>query len=216
MGASGGTVRRKKYASKAYATISGSGKATVSRAETVRSSTAPSSRRRPKKTNVSSMFSPEPKSLEFDDTLSPALPQTPSFLQLNRKSDDGDSVISGGSAKSYDSIGSIRSVSGDGNGDLDSGVTKPKLTEEATKAENSKPRRKESFLRKTLRAAVAGSRSNEIQAMRQQVIDGGGLAATAGVGTLSSWRQVERSAPKHGRRKKVQDLFEQTLEAFTD
>lgn len=52
----------------------------------------------------------------------------------------------------------------------------------------------------------------EIQAMRQHVIESGSVAG----GTFNSWRQVEPSATKPSRRKRVQDLFDQAIEASAD
>lgn len=52
----------------------------------------------------------------------------------------------------------------------------------------------------------------EIQAMRQHVIEGGSVAG----GTFNTWRQVERGTTKPSRRKRVQDLFEQAIDASVD
>ncbi|XP_054732686.1 uncharacterized protein LOC129240739 [Anastrepha obliqua] len=156
-GASGGTVRSKKYASKAYSTMTPSSKTSVTRAQSVMTATAPTSRQRPKKAMAMSLFSPEQDLSKRSEAMSP--PATPLNMQLNksndsltpgtparRASDDGVSISSAGSAKSEE------------NG---VGIAMGKFAEQSAKdtPKKSTQRRKESFLRKTLRAAVAGNRN---------------------------------------------------------
>ncbi|XP_053955014.1 uncharacterized protein LOC128861126 [Anastrepha ludens] len=156
-GASGGTVRSKKYASKAYSTMTPSSKTSVSRAQSVMTATAPTSRQRPKTAMAMSLFSPEQDLSKRSEAMSP--PATPLNVQLNksndsltpgtparRASDDGVSISSAGSAKSEE------------NG-VD--IAMSKFAEQSAKdtPKKSTQRRKESFLRKTLRAAVAGNRN---------------------------------------------------------
>lgn len=166
-GASGGGVRSKKFMPKAYATISSNSKsATVSRTQSLMTATAPTSRRRPKKAMAESLFSPEQDLLEPCEMLSP--PTSPLSLQLNKSNtndmvspgtperrpsaEGGASLASGGSGKSGNSGNSGGSGSGSG------GAT-PKSSEKTQKATKigTTPQRKESFFRKTLRAAVAGT-----------------------------------------------------------
>uniref|UniRef100_A0A0A1WSM5 Ankyrin repeat domain-containing protein SOWAHC n=1 Tax=Zeugodacus cucurbitae TaxID=28588 RepID=A0A0A1WSM5_ZEUCU len=170
-GASGSSVRNKKYIPKAYATISPNSKtAIVSRAQSLMTATAPTTRRRPKKAMAESLFSPEQNLLEPCDMLSP--PTSPTNFPLNksnnnnnnivspgtpprRPSDEGaTSLASGGSGKSGNSGNSGGSGSGSG------GAT-PKSSEKnyKTTTKGNAPRRKESFFRKTLRAAVAGTQT---------------------------------------------------------
>uniref|UniRef100_A0A0K8V925 Ankyrin repeat domain-containing protein SOWAHC n=1 Tax=Bactrocera latifrons TaxID=174628 RepID=A0A0K8V925_BACLA len=139
-GASGSSVRNKKFIPKAYATISPNSKAaTVSRTQSLMTATAPTSRRRPKKALAASLFSPEQDLLEPCEMLSP--PTSPLSLQLNKSNNNnnikspgtperrpsaegGASVTSGGSGKSGNSGGS-----GSGSG----GAT-PKSTEKKSKS----------------------------------------------------------------------------------